>query len=301
VNARRPRRRGFTLVEILVSLAILVAATVLIFGSYHQVLRIKRKGEVLLDRARQTDWVMDQLVTALRSTVFLDNNPRLCGFWLEDDDDRHPADVISWITSSAAFMPPQSQMAYGLHRIFLSIEDDEHGQPALHATAHPYLTDSEADDYEKPESWLISRRVVGLNCRVYDAFNEEWADEWEKENSVPSFVEITLFVQAAEEGAEVREITRVVQVPAGGFARNRNRLSAGGGTGTEGNRRGNSDEGAAADPGGVRTGGGNDDRRGQDDQREGERRGASGREDRGRGRDSGGGGRGGPPGLGGPR
>jgi prepilin-type N-terminal cleavage/methylation domain-containing protein len=312
------RAAGFTLVEILVSLAILVLATALIFGSYHQVARVKKKGELMLDRMRQSDWVMDQLVVALRSAVLLENNPQKCGFWLEDDEDQYPADVISWITSSAAFMPPQSQMAFGLHRVFLSIEDDEDGNPALHASGYPYLTDSEADDFEEPEPWLISRRIKGLSCRVYDDFNKEWADEWEKDTTVPSFVEITLFVQADDDEAKVREITRAVQLPAGSFAKNRRRTGGDdatpadpadpGAVGQAGNLRVNDDPriiqggggGSGMTPGrGNREGNREGNRDGNN---RGDRRGGSGR-DNGRGGGPGlaPGGGGGPPGVGGGR
>jgi prepilin-type N-terminal cleavage/methylation domain-containing protein len=221
------RNRGFTLVEILVALFIMVASTVLIFGSYFQIVRVKKKGEAKLDRMRQSDWVMDQLVVALRSSVFLDNNPKKCGFWLEDDSSEFDADVISWVTSSAAFMPPNGQLAYGLHRIFLSIEDDDKGEPALHASGYAYLADSDADDFEEPEPWLISRRVKGLNCRVYDDFNKEWADEYEKDNAVPGFVEITLTILGETPDSPVEEIRRVVQLPAGSFAKNRRRMGGG--------------------------------------------------------------------------
>ena len=293
------RSSGFTLVEILVSLAILVAAIALIFGSYQQVVRVKRKGELMLDRTRQADWVMDQLVVALRSAVLLENNPQKCGFWLEDDEGQYPADVISWITSSAAFMPPQSQMAFGLHRVFLSIEDDEDGNPALHASGYPYLTDSDADDFEEPEPWLISRRIKGLSCRVYDDFNKEWADEWEKDTTVPTFVEITLFVQADEEGAQVREVTRAVQLPAGSFAKNRRRT--GGDTAGADATNGANAAGTMrvdASPG-VIGGGANNPGMNGGTSRGGNRDGGRGDSNRGGGRDRGGreGGRGGGPGL----
>jgi prepilin-type N-terminal cleavage/methylation domain-containing protein len=248
MKARRPAPAGFTLVEVLCSLLILSLVSTLVFGSYFQVVKAKRKGEALLDRIRQSDWVMDQIVVALRSSVMLENNPKKCAFWLEDDESTYPADVISWVTSSAAFMPPRSQMAYGLHRIFLSIEDDENGEPALHASAYPYLADDSADDFEDPEPWLVSRRIKGLSCRVYDEFNKEWADEYEKDDAVPTFVEITLTIAPEQEGAEPVEITRAVQMPAGSFAKNRRRMQNNENTGTDGT---NSANGGAADNGGL--------------------------------------------------
>lgn len=222
--APRRRRGGFTLLEVMISTALIAMAMALLFASFHNVTRASQKGQARLDRLRHGELVMDQLVRALRFAAFFENNPKKYAFWQEKNAGSPPQDVISWVTSSPAFIPPRDGLVYGLHRLFLSIEDTGDG-PALHAVAYPHLQDLDDPDFEEREPWLVSREVTGLEFRWYDQDGESWEDEWEKENALPQFVEVTLTLRPLEEGDRPVEMTRVVQIPAGAFSRLRNRLT----------------------------------------------------------------------------
>ncbi|MFO1490164.1 MAG: hypothetical protein U1F87_04450 [Kiritimatiellia bacterium] len=236
---RRPRRQrkpgapagggapgggGFTLLEVLISTALIALAMALLFASFHNVTRASQKGQAKLDRLRHGELVMDQLVRALRFAAFFENNPKKYAFWQEKNAGSPPKDVISWVTSSPAFIPPREGLVYGLHRLFLSIEDTDDG-PALHAVAYPHLQDLEDPDFEERDPWLVSREVTGLEFRWYDQDAKSWEDEWEKENALPQFVEVTLTLRPLAKGDRPVEMTRVVQIPAGAFSRLRNRMT----------------------------------------------------------------------------
>ncbi len=222
--APQNRRRGFTLVEVLIATALIAMAMALLFGSFYNVTRSSQKGQAKLDRLRHGELVMDQLVRALRFAAFFENNPKKYAFWQEKNGGSPPKDVISWVTSSPAFIPPRDGLVYGLHRLFLSIEDTDDG-PALHAVAYPHLQDLEDPDFEERDPWLVSREVTGLEFRWYDQDGKSWEDEWEKENALPQFVEVTLTLRPLDPGEKAVEMTRVVQIPAGAFSRLRNRMT----------------------------------------------------------------------------
>ena len=168
------RRRGFSLIEVLISVTILTMVMAMVWGSFYNITQASRKGQVLIDQINQTDFVVDQLLDSLNATAFLQTNPKDFEFWHEDDEAEHPADMISWVTSSSAFMPPRSDLAHGLHRIVLTIEEDEDGERGLAVAAWPHLQDPEDEDFEEVEPWIVSRRVKGLDCKIYNSTLKEW-------------------------------------------------------------------------------------------------------------------------------
>jgi hypothetical protein len=169
-------------------------------------------------------------VSALRSTAFFTTAPGKYGFRLESNGGNYPRDRLSWVTASDAFMPPDEPLANSLHRLVVSIENNEDGQDAVAIRALPHLADTEEDEV-KP--WFISSEVKGIGCRVYNPDTQSWENEWEDTNSVPSLLEITLYMEPVQEYEEPVKIQRLVEIPiAVGVSNAVNTTAAAGGTNT---------------------------------------------------------------------
>jgi prepilin-type N-terminal cleavage/methylation domain-containing protein len=206
------RRAGFTFIELLVALAIMVAAFSVVFTIFNSTLDGWKKGNEVLAGLHHGDFVMEQLVQALRSTAFFPEAAEKYGFHLEKGrQGGNPADRISWVTSSAAFMPLDSPMANGLHRLIVSVEDVDRGTDGFVVRAMPFLADP--DETDEPDPWPISTRVRGLECRIWNVENERWEDDWEESNAIPSLVEVTLFVQPPDPLEPPLKLRRAVQIP----------------------------------------------------------------------------------------
>lgn len=222
----RTHPTGFTLVEILVALSVMVAAVTIVLMSFSNVVKATQRGEAMLDTLHHGEYTMEQLVSALRSAVFFNNEPDKYEFILEDNgSDSEPADIASWVTSSGAFIPPGSELADSLHRIYVSIEEDRDGMPALAISAHPHRIDPDDDEAEDVDFWIVSRKVRGFNLRVYDEQGDTWEDDYDKKRSLPNFVEITLVVDPNDGETEPRQLHRLVQIPMAQFAKNRSRVA----------------------------------------------------------------------------
>ena len=194
----------------LIALAILCAAFAIICGAFSATVRAWQRGGALLDRLRHGDFVMEQLVCALRSTAFFRTAPGKYGFHLHDRGGASPRDTISWVTSGTAFLPPESPYLNGLHRIVVGIEDNDDGDPAVAIRAFSHLADL-GDDETDP--WYVSSEVKGLDCRVYNTEEEDWQSDWEDTNSIPSLVQITLYLDPLEEYGEPVKMQRLVEIP----------------------------------------------------------------------------------------
>ena len=225
------RREGFTLIEMLVSLTILASAMAIVALSFTNIIQAKTFGQKQLNSLHHGDFCMEQIEAALKSAAYFTHTPEKFAFTLDDDEDKYPADIISFVTYSTAFMPEVNadgedirHLKYGLHRIELSIqENDDDDEPALavRAVQHMIDTDDEDFDIDEIEPWIVSKKVKGLNVRVYDEFEDEWKDEWEYEKALPHFVEVTIYLDPPENkrGADHMEMKRLIEIPVGIYAR----------------------------------------------------------------------------------
>lgn len=206
-------RRGFTLLEVLTAMAILSMAFAIIWTTYSAAVNGWQRGRALLDQLHQGDVVIEQLVGALRSAAYFSNRPEKYGFRLETHGSgSDSADEISWVTSGTTFLPPDSPLAAGLHRLVFTLDFDDEGRRAVAVTAYPHLVDEE--EFSEPDPWFVSTdEIQGFRCRVYDAEEEDWKHEWENTNSVPRLLELTFYLKPIKEYSEPQVLKRLVEIP----------------------------------------------------------------------------------------
>jgi len=204
-------RLGFTLLEILVAVVLLATAFTIIASTFFTTLDGWRRSSEFLDRITHGDFVIDQMVSSLRSAAFFPNRPDKFGFWLDSKGGGSaPRDTISWVTSGSAFMLPDDPLAKGLYRIMLSVEDAGRQSGLAVRSFQHLLKEIEPGD---ADPWFVSPRVIGLECRVYNFEDETWEKEWEDTNALPSLVEITLYMEPVEKFKPPIKLQRVVEIP----------------------------------------------------------------------------------------
>jgi len=206
------RRRGFTLLELLVALVILVSAFTVIWHSFTTTFNAWQRGRALLDEMHNGDFVLEQMLQSLRSAAFFKSAPHLYGFWLDSSSGEYPQDEISWVTSGSAFLPADHPLGNGLYRVALSIEKNDEGDDAVAVRAYPHMVDVEDQDVDP---WYISTKVKGIECEVYDFETESWETDWEDTNSVPSLVMLRLYMDPVEQYGKAVIMERLVEIPIG--------------------------------------------------------------------------------------
>ncbi len=231
---RRVHNGGFTLLEVLVAVTILTAITGITLLAFQVVSAAWRKGMLLSDSLHHGDFVMDQLVLGLRSAYMPDSaiGQDKYGFSIEDNGDSpRSSDMVTWVKLGSALVGRDSrdlENPEAPHRVEFFVAEDERGESAAAVRAWSLLGQPEDFEPEDVEPRFIARRIVGFNCRMQDPESEaedelEWIDDWEDTNRLPYSVEVTLWMDPAEEGADPIELKRVVQIPLGPLSWGRGR------------------------------------------------------------------------------
>jgi len=212
----KARISGFTILELMAAMVILTIAMSVAFNAFSGTIRGWRRGTEVLEGIKHGDYAMTQLTSALTSTMYFNNPRKSYAFKLERDTIAGlPADTISFVTASTAFMPENSPLRRGPHRLELFIDYDEEGHPALFSLAFPAIADlEETQDEFGTEPHLVSRAVQGLEVLLFNQDTQDWAaDEWENQNGIPTQVMLTIYVPSEEENEEPITFTRVVEIP----------------------------------------------------------------------------------------
>lgn len=202
MRARRNRRIGFTLIELLVALAIFSLAAAMAAGTFWSVLKAWNRGGEMLEQLHYGEFAMEQLVTALRGAAWFPSKPEAFGFWLEGDK-------ASWVTSGTAFLPPDSPLRNGLHRLSVSM-DAVQGERGLVVRAWPHL--SEDVNESDAEAILVCPEAEEFECEWYDFDADTWSTDWEETNSLPKLVRVTLTMKKRKDFDEELELQRLVEL-----------------------------------------------------------------------------------------
>ena len=203
------------MLEVLVAIIILAAVMMIAFQVFSATVRGWKRGTEVSDELKHGDFAMTELVSALDSTIFFANTRRVYAFTVEKNTDNGlPADTISFVTASSAFMPHDSPFTRGPHRIKLFIDADEEGDSALFVLPMPAVPNpDEFEDEYDADPILVSRAVCGLEILFWDDMNETWTEEWEEENSIPDRIQVSLYVTSVDRTEDPMLFTRLLEIP----------------------------------------------------------------------------------------
>lgn len=215
--------RGFTLLELMLAVAILGAVTTVTYMVFSTVIIAWKKGMTLSDDLHHGDFVIEQLAMGLRSAYCpeVKGGSVQYGFWTKDQGSGESAsDSLCWVKVGSALVGSDCPFSGSPHRIKFSVEQDENGNKGVAIRAWR-LQGQVAGKYEDfdpdqiPPVFLPSR-IIGFNCRTaWKKENNEidWEDEWEETNRIPTVVELTFYLDPLHEGESPVELKRAVGIP----------------------------------------------------------------------------------------
>lgn len=217
----KPRNNeAFTLLELMLSVTILAMVSMLTYMTFSSVTSAWKKGLVLSDELHHGDYIIEQLVTALRSSFYPDANNVAQGYGYVFEDEgsgENAGDTLSWVKIGSSLVGRDCPFAGTPHRVKVTLEQDKNGKSGIAVRAWRVTGEPDDFDPEQVKPFFLSGRVKGFDCKMVEPFPKsgklELIEEWEETNRVPPGVEITLYMEPLEEGEKAIEIKRLVGIP----------------------------------------------------------------------------------------
>jgi len=193
--------KGFSLLEVMVAIAILSMITVMLWGAFNQSLSI-RESIVETDSQLQMTRIMISKLRADLGSAYIktakDNpNIKFIGEDHGDDDRLEFASFTHFRYLKNSRESDEARLDY-----FLEDSKDEQGTKQLKRRENKIIDDT--SENEGGVSYSLAENVVKLNFRYCDGIKAEWKDSWDSTNPdyferMPMAVELTVDFKKGDE------------------------------------------------------------------------------------------------------
>jgi len=199
---RRDPRAGFTLIEVIVAVAITTIAITLVWGSFWGTMRAKERVEVIEARTREVRMAMGRMVRDL-SHAYISSNmlPGTIEHPTFFIGDQHlGGDQVSFSYMGHVKLRAKVNEAETAVVTYFLDSDPEDG-----SRQHLFRRETRRIGAEKPReegaTYIVCQDVKDLELEYFDRMQDEWREEWDTVNAdgqpmhLPSRVRITLTVR----------------------------------------------------------------------------------------------------------
>ena len=214
-QARTPGTAAFTLVEILLALAIFSMLIAALYSTWILVMRatVVGKGRAAqLQRERITMHSIENALTCIQSHQASMNYYL---FMIQNGDQPYlslAADLPDSFPRSGEFeglMPDGNLMDYHVRRVTFFLQPGENGEKDLVLQQNPILMPLTTAEQNTP--LVLAKNVSDFLIECWDTNTMEWATEWDYTNIIPPLVRVTVAFGDKNSGGQV--ITREISFP----------------------------------------------------------------------------------------
>jgi general secretion pathway protein J len=185
--------KGFTLLELLVALVLLVILSGALYGTYFSVVRGREKGGARIEARRELSVTLDRLTNELNSAYFQrgDNKDGRLFFKVEDRDQfGKPTSLVAFsYLAPPSVNPPGSDLT----QVQYGIKEKDEVLTLVRQTVNPYW-----DIARKSTPFPVIDVVDGFLVECYDG--SKWVRTWDTalNNRLPDRVRVTLTLKGGE-------------------------------------------------------------------------------------------------------
>jgi type II secretion system protein J len=206
--------RAFTLLEIMLAIAIFTMVMAAIYSSWMLILRSTKVGQEAMarvQRRRMAVWTIEDALTCVQS---FQASMKYYGFVVQNGDEpslsftaRLPGD----------FLRHGEFGNFNLRRVTFTVEPGPNSERDLVLRQNPILMDMSQDEQEHP--LVLARDVKKFKVECWDPNQNDWSDEWDDTNQIPTMVRFTLVLGGNQnnnsfgDAGPALAVTRVVAIP----------------------------------------------------------------------------------------
>lgn len=212
------RKKGFTLIEIMLALAIFTMLTAALYSTWLLVVRattVGKRGAARLQRERITMETIEDSLTCIQS------HQASINYYLFDvqNGDQPLLSFTAYLPDefprSGEFLdstPDGVPMDFHMRRLTYSLQPDADGGNDLILRQNPILMDLSPEEQKTP--LILAKNVTDFLIECWDTNNMTWDTEWDATNIIPPLVRVTVgFRDPNDPRAPKQVITRAISFP----------------------------------------------------------------------------------------
>ncbi len=210
---RKSPRRAFTLVEIMVAMAIFSLVVAAIYTTWELVLRASATSQAAAAQAQRERITMRTIEDSLTCVQSFQASLKYYPFIVQNGDEP----VLSYTARLPEVFPRNAKFdGYPLRRLTFQLEAGDNSKKNLVLRQSPVLMDIDADEQNYP--LVLARDVKGFEIDCWDTNQMQFVTEWDNTNTIPALVRVTLTLGGnLDTGGNVpdRILTRDIAIPSG--------------------------------------------------------------------------------------
>jgi type II secretion system protein J len=207
-------RHAFTLIEVMVAIAIFALLTAAVYSTWVVILKSSQVGNAAAARVQHERIAIRTLEDSLTCIQSFQASMGYYTFNVTNGDQSS----LSFVARVPDIFPRDGKFDSNLRRLTYAVEaGGEDSERDLVLRQNPILMDLDADEQQIP--LVLARNVKSFVVECWDTNAQDWVDSWDSTNSLPPMVRITLTLTLDNKGdsynttAPALAITREIAIP----------------------------------------------------------------------------------------
>jgi type II secretion system protein J len=205
------RPRAFTLIEVMVSIAILALLIAAVYSTWVVILRSKQIGDSVAARVQRQRIAIRTLEDSLTCIQSFQASMGYYLFNVTNGD--QPS--LSFVARVPDVFPRNGKFDSNLRRLTFSVEAGADSERDLVLRQNPILMDMDPDEQKIP--LVLARNVKDFVIECWDTNALDWVDGWDSTNSLPPMVRVTLTLAGSDNDLSSTPpafaVTREIAIP----------------------------------------------------------------------------------------
>jgi type II secretion system protein J len=180
-------QKAFTLVEIMVAVAVFSIIIAAIYSTWILVLRSSKVGQEAAAQVQRQRIAIRTIEDSLSCIQSFQASMQYYSFIVQNGDQP----VLSFTSRLPDIFPRNGRFqGFNLRRLTFTIEPGADNEKNLVLRQNPILMDMDSDEQSYP--LVLARNVKDFVVECWDTNAMDWAEEWDDTNSIPTMVRVTL-------------------------------------------------------------------------------------------------------------
>ncbi len=182
--------RGFTLLEIMVALALLAVIVTAVYSTWFSIVKGTAVAAKAAAAGQRSRIAMSTVLDSLLASCMYVQNQRYYSFVVSANGDYSDLSFTAHLPNS--FLRSRKFDGAEVRRLNFTIEDGPDSTKQLVLRQNVLLMDPDQDEMENPV--ILARNVTQFIVEFTDPKTGDWISEWDYTNQLPAKVRVTLTV-----------------------------------------------------------------------------------------------------------